>query len=490
MRPITDSFYAKLSAIFLILIIFLGGSFFYMGVQNSDKLLDETLQLVNRELADEMAVEFQPFLLDGIQKDSIQAKIAYLNGINPQVDIYLLGGTGMIKGYFPGEEPNAELEMTTVDTQPLLLFLEGASLPIVAEDPLNTAIKKPFSVSRIEIMGETDCFLYVILGGQQYDETAGMLRDSYIVRSSVIGLILILGATALVGLLLFRQLTRRLRRMTEAVTAFEQGQLERRIDISSSDEIGLLGVSFNQMADTLVANMDEIKRVDTLRRELVANVSHDLRSPLASIQGYLETIQQKADISDEERNRYFDVVLRNTTRLGTLISELFELSKLDAQDVQPSLEPVSIAELAQDLVMKFRPLAESKNIRISAQLPDQPIGLVHADIALMERAISNLIDNAIKHTPEGGEVLISPITKGNTVTVSISDSGEGIPEEHLTHIFDRFYQVDKSRSTGIGAGLGLSIAQKILALHGATLSVTSKHEQGTTFSFGLSPYTG
>ncbi len=487
-----NSFYAKISTVFLICVLVIGGSLAYVTLQSSLMYVEETTQKVNVELANEMAMEFQPYLMDSIESDSITEKIRYLKGINPQVDIYLLSSSGMIKGSFLGKDAPPELAMATVDTAPLDAFIAGETLPILGEDPLNPNIKKPFSVAHISIMGSDGCYLYVILESQQYDEIAGMLAESYIIKNSMLGLLIVILTTAFLGLLVFRLLTHRLRNVTNTVVAFEHGQLDERVKIQSDDELGKLASSFNQMADTLVANMDEIKQVDRLRRELIANVSHDLRSPLASIQGYLETIQLKEEnksLSDEDRSKYYDIVLRNTKKLGKLISELFELSKLDAKNVQPDLEPVSIAELAQDVVLRFQPQAKSKDIVLEAQLPDEPLRLVNADIALMERAISNLIDNAIKNTPKGGLVKLSPVNDGDKVIVQITDTGVGISEDQIARIFDRFYQVDGSRSPGSGAGLGLSIAQKILELHGAKLSVKSALNQGTTFSFSLLPYT-
>lgn len=490
MNMFTQSFYGKLSLVFLVLILFLGGSLAYLSMKSSLMFVEETQQKVNKDLAFEMAMEIQPFLNDAIEADSIQTKIEYLQGINPQVDIYLVGGNGMIKGVFLGEEKKSELALDFVDTKPLDQFLAGKELPILGQDPLNPKTNKAFSTATISIMGETGCYLYVILGGKQYTETAAMLAESYIIKNSMIGLGLIIIGTLLLGLLIFRWITNPLREMTDTVSAFEHGQLEKRIAVNSTDEIGVLGSSFNQMADTLVSNMEEIKQVDKLRRELVANVSHDLRSPLASIQGYLETIQLKSKtLSEEDRNKYYDIVLRNTRKLGNLIAELFELSKLDAKNVQPDLEPVSIAELAQDVVAQFQPIAQEKNIVLKAILPDEPLNLVNADIALMERAIANLIDNAIKNTQENGSVNIIPANEGNRVSVKISDTGIGIPEDQIARIFDRFYQTDPSRTGTNGAGLGLSIAQRILELHGAKLSVQSVINKGTTFSFSLLPYT-
>lgn len=491
MKKFKISFYTKISLVFLISILFLGGTLAYLTLTSNKMFVQETTQKVNRNLAREMAMEFQPYLIDSIDTQSIKEKIQYLKGINPQVDIYLLTGSGKIKGSFLGGESSTELATGIVDTQPIKAFIAGEKLPILGQDPLNPGMMEPFSASHISIMGSEGCYLYVILEGEQYDATAGMLANSYIIKNSMIGLAIIILATLLLGLLVFRLLTHRLRAVTATVVAFEHGQLDKRVKVKVDDEIGQLGNSFNQMADTLVANMEEIKKVDRLRRELIANVSHDLRSPLASIQGYLETILQKdQSLTREDRTRYYEIVLRNTRKLGNLIGELFELSKLDARDVKPDLEPVSIAELAQDLVAQFQPIAAEKKIRLKAVLPNEPLKLVNADIALMERAISNLIDNAIKNTPQGGQVTITPHNTGKKVEVEISDTGVGISEEQIERIFDRFYQADTSRSPGNGAGLGLSIAQKILELHGSKLSVKSVINQGTTFSFTLSPYHG
>lgn len=491
MNIFKNSFYAKISAVFLVCVLILGGALAYLTLNSSLMFVEETTQKVNLNLAHEMAMEFQPYLMDSIESDSIIKKIQYLEGINPQVDIYLLGSNGMIKGSFLGQNAPPELAMATVDTTPLDAYLAGETLPILGEDPINPEVKKPFSVAHISIMGSDGCYLYVILESQQYDEVAGMLAESYIIKNSMIGLLIVILTTAFLGLLVFRLLTHRLTNVTNTVVAFEHGQLDERVKVQSNDELGTLASSFNQMADTIVANMDEIKQVDRLRRELIANVSHDLRSPLASIQGYLETIQFKDEektLSDEDRTKYYNIVLRNTKKLGNLIAELFELSKLDAKNVQPDLEPVSIAELAQDVVMQFQPQANAKSIILEANLPNESLKLVNADIALMERAISNLIDNAIKNTPENGMVTLTPANDGDRVMVKITDTGVGISEDQIARIFDRFYQVDGSRTPGNGAGLGLSIAQKILELHGAKLSVQSALNQGTTFSFRLLPY--
>jgi signal transduction histidine kinase len=353
-------------------------------------------------------------------------------------------------------------------------------------DPLNPNRLKPFSAANITIMGEENCYIYVVLEGNEFTQTADMLRNSYILRGTLIFIGIILLASLIIGFLVFRMLTHRLEVMKNTVKDFERGELNKRIPLKSNDEITDLSRCFNNMADTVVESMNEIKKADKLRRELVANVSHDLRNPLSSIQGYLETIQLKGDgISKQELQSYLNTVLGNTQKLNRMINDLFELSKLDAENVTPALEHISMAELVQDLVQQFKPIAEQKNIRIETVFPENPHAKVYADIGLLDRALSNLIDNAIRHTPKGGTVTIRTVQDGRYINLEISDSGKGIPESDLPHVFDRFYQVDKSRSNSTGAGLGLSITQKILELHGAAISVQSFLNRGTTFKISI-----
>jgi len=484
MKDFIHSFYGKLSALLLVLIVVLGTTIAYLCVQSVMRFADETEQKLNRSLATDLAVEFEPLVRDSIDHAAIETTIERVTGINPRIEIYLLGSTGMMKAhYMTGSEKVAR---QIDDLTPLKRFIAGGAVPLLGPDPLNTGREKPFSVALIEIMGEQGCYLYVILGSEAYDSAASMIKNSYIMQTTLKGLGLTLLVAGAVGIFLFGLLTRRLRAMKAVVAAFDKGQFDRRLDVASSDEFGQLATSFNQMADTIVASMEDLKRTDRLRRELIANVSHDLRSPLAAMQGYLETIMMKnKTLRPEERQQYMEIVWKNTQSLNTLVSELFELSKLDAQQVEPHFEAFSIAELVQDVVLHFKPKAEHLNVQLEADLPDH-LSLVYADIGLVERAISNLIDNALRFTPPGGYVRIAPANEGDAVSVQVTDTGYGIPPEDLPHIFERFYRVEKSRARDKGGtGLGLAIAQKILELHGSTLAVQSAVGKGTTFSFAL-----
>lgn len=487
MKSLLTSFYAKILSVFLVLVLVLAVVVSWLSYSAALDLELETDQKLNRQLASYMSEEFQEWVREKIDDKMIQMEIMNFMGLNRRIEIYLLGSDGEILSYYVQE--GQEVVNEKVDTRPLDAFLAGAELPILGEDPLQAGRKKPFSVAPIEIMGEEGCYLYIILSGQRYASIASMIRDSYIMRTASIGVGMSVLITLVLGTVLFGLLANRIRSMKAVVRAFEDGDQQRRVAVRSNDELGQLGLSFNQMADTIVGNMEQLQNADRLRRELIANISHDLRSPLASIQGYLETIIMKEEaLGPEERKRYLSVGLKNTQRLSALVGALFELSKLDARQIEPNFERFSIAELVQDVVMQFKPLAEKRLVSLEADLGSGPFPMVYADIALVERAISNLIDNAIRHTPKGGEVSIRPANRDTSfVTVAVTDTGKGIPEEDVARIFDRFYTVEKSRTPNPegGAGLGLAIAKRIFELHGSTLSVESALNKGTTFQFML-----
>lgn len=480
------SFYFKLIAIFSGIMILFGVLVAYTSIDASSRIIQESIQKTNKDLAMRLVTEFQPIVDDEFDANAIEQKLNELSGANPQFDFYLLSRQGMIKNFIQGETNGQKPVVKMVDVKPLDDFIDGEPLPILGMDPLNPNRLKPFSTANITIMGEENCYIYVVLEGNEFTQTADMLRNSYILRGTLIFIGIILLVSLIIGFLVFRMLTHRLEVMKKTVKDFERGELNKRIPLKSNDEITDLSRCFNNMADTVVESMNEIKKADRLRRELVANVSHDLRNPLSSIQGYLETIQLKGDnLSKDELQNYLNTVLGNTQKLNRMINDLFELSKLDAENVTPTLEHVSMAELVQDLVQQFKPIAEQKNISINTIFPENPHAKIYADIGLLDRALSNLIDNAIRHTPKEGTVTIRTIQNGRDISLEISDSGKGIPESDIPHVFDRFYQVDKSRSNSTGAGLGLSIAQKILELHGATISVQSFLNRGTTFKISI-----
>ena len=225
--------------------------------------------------------------------------------------------------------------------------------------------------------------------------------------------------------------------------------------------------------------------MDNVRREMVANISHDLRTPLTTMRGYLETLQLRhAELSAEEQQQYLQTALGHSQQLGRMVEELFELARLDSCESVVFSEPFSMCELVQDVTQKFQLRAREKSIGLNASLkPDAP--LVYGDIAMMQRVLENLLENGLRHTPAGGNIRIGVDMDSGNIVVRVEDTGCGIPAEDVPRIFERFYQLDKNRADSNSAGLGLAIVKRILELHGSVINVSSELERGTTFSFRI-----
>jgi signal transduction histidine kinase len=479
------SLYTKLAAVLLALFLIVTGIYFSLTLYATRLTTEEVDQKLNRGLAATIARQ-KPVVGDGwIDWGMLNNVFDALMAVNPTIEIYLLDANGKIIAF---SAPPGKVKRRTVSLGPIHRFLRGDRLPIRGDDPRDVTRRKIFSVARLR----DSHYLYVILGGEQYDSAVAQIRSSYILQQSgvvaVAGLLFAFAA----GLLLFAAMTRRLRRLATAMESFKRSDFTADMGAGergggSGDEVDILASTFEEMAGRIVLQVKQLKEVDLYRRELVANVSHDLRTPLASLRGYVDTLLLKeGQLSREEQRRFLEIASRHSERLGRLVDELFELSKLDAQVTPLRAEPFSMPELVQDVVQKFQLRAQQAGVELTAdfrnELPPEK-QVVEGDIALMERVLENLIENAIRYTPAGGRVAVSLVPEEGKLSVRVADTGRGIAEESLPYIFDRFYRGQDAR--GEGAGLGLAIARRILELHGATLTARSQLGAGTTFTFAV-----
>jgi two-component system OmpR family sensor kinase len=484
------SLYAQLASVLLGLFVILGVSLVWMSVRSTDMYQQEVNQKLNRGLA-ELIVKDRIVMEHNLIKEEAMKDIFHmLMVINPSIEVYLLDPAGKILAF--SADPG-KVKRKRIDLAPLRRFLGDESpLPILGDDPRSPTGRKVFSVAPVLREGRLQGYLYVILGGETYDTVIQKLQGSYIFRLSVWIIAGSLFVTSVIGLVIFASLTRRLRRLAAAMESYTGGMASEGLDLPQvrqgrrADEIDSLVSAFHKMSGRIREQVESLKRSDAQRRELVANVSHDLRTPLAALQGYLETLLMRDDmLPDDERRNYLASALRHCERLSRLIAGLFELAKLEAQDAIVQPEPFNVAELVQDVVQKFELEAARKNISLT---PDVGAGIpfVTGDIALIERVIENLIDNAIRYTPEGGAVRVGLDMKPDSVSVTVGDTGSGISAEELPRIFERFYRADRIRRDRSGhSGLGLAIAKRILELHRSTIEVESREGKGTVFTFDL-----
>ncbi|NNL74812.1 MAG: HAMP domain-containing histidine kinase [Desulfobacterales bacterium] len=484
------SLYSKLAFALLGLFCLLGVSIIMITQFTSDMYQQEIIQKLNLNLAKQIAVQKDLMKDHRINEQGLKEIFNMLMVVNPGIEVYLLNPVGEIMAY---SAPPGKVKQSRVDLKPIEKWFEdGTVYPLTGDDPRNPGIKKVFTVARIPEQGRLQGYLYIILVGETFDSIVQKLKSSYIRQLGLWWIAASLLFTLITGLLLFAYLTRRLKRLVSAMDTFDMEQSVARLqttlgrDRQQGDEIDRLSSTFKQLVERIQIQMKNLKKADTSRRQLVANVSHDLRTPLATLQGYIETLLLKdKSLTTADRRHHLDIALQHCERLSQLVDELFELAKLDSHETEVRCEPFNIGELAHDVVQKFELSAKEKHISIQIEL-DPGIPFVLADIAMIERVIENLIENAMRHTPPGGAIRLTFGTQNSDVSVRISDTGCGIPDEDLPFIFDRFYQRKKAPKDKAGySGLGLAITKRILELHNRTIRVKSSPQKGTHFSFLL-----
>ncbi len=480
------SLFWKLSATFLVLLLLVGAVHIVLSISVSEQYYLERNQKLNANIAQSIIKEVKPFIDGEITETATDDIMHHMMAVNPSIEVYLLDREGRIRNHVA---PYKKVKLTEVSLGPIQEFIEtGGEKCVMGDDPRKPGESQIFSAAAIKEEDKIQGYVYVVLAGEEYHTVASNLWNDYVTMLGGGTMLITLIATALIGLIAIWFITKNLRSIIETVRRFQNGELNARIEGQSGKEFNTLGLAFNEMADTIVGNIENLKSMENLRRELVGNVSHDLRTPLAVIHGYIETLMIKKDeLSIEERDKYLNIILESTEKLKKMVAELFELSKLESKQVQPKKEPFFINELLQDVVQKYLILARKKGVLIQSVISNN-IELVNADIALIERVLQNLIDNALKFTPEGGTITIKTNELDAAVEIQVSDTGVGIPEEQIPFVFDRYHIGDKRIGLDKNnTGLGLAIVKKILEIHDATINLKSKLNQGTSFSFQL-PY--
>jgi signal transduction histidine kinase len=490
-----NTLYSKLSLALFGLVFIIGLLFFQLVNYSTQMFQHEAIQKLNATLADHIDDDIELLKNGEVNHNALKELFHMSMVINPNIEIYLLDAAGKILGFVAPED---SVKRTHVDLAPLSKFMSpNARYPLLGDDPRNPNTQKIFSAAPIINSDIVEGYVYVILGGEKFDSVTDMLQSSYIARFTAWGIGASLLVALVAGLIIFFLLTRRLSILSNVMSNYahddknHESVSHRYPDINGTgDEIDHLGKSFNTMADCIDRQVHEVKRTDAQRRELIANVSHDLRTPLATLHGYLETLMLKEqDLTEDERRKYIAIAASHSNRLGELVNELFELAKLDSCETLLNVEPFSLGELIQDVVQKFELSASQKDIKLVTHFGED-IPFAYGDIGLMQRVLENLIENALRHTPKGGNVGISLSADTSKIQVKVADNGIGIPEDELPKIFDRFYRLEKYRESGgqHNAGLGLAIAKRIIALHGSKIIAESRSNQGTTFSFNIDAY--
>ena len=433
-------------------------------------------------------LEMHPDLWDAYQANpaGFGARLREFILYSPNTGLYLLDNEGRVLASASEDSP------AQVDMAPLMQSLaDDPDAPILAEDPERQGRTTLVSARPVLAAGEPAGWLYVISRASELTGDTPELLRSYAVRTAVTVSLMTLTIGVLLTITMIAVLTRPLIELTRAVERVRNAGFTEEVvgammpGWARDDEIGQLSRTFHETLERLRTEMQRVRLTDAHRREMVASVSHDLRTPLTALIGQLETIRMKrAVLPPEEVSELFTRAQQNAQHLQRLTDALAELARLDSPEFRIHPEPIAIGELADDVVQRFATRAAEAELSLTLDYPDG-LPLARVDAALVERALANLIDNAVRITPRGGSIEVRVVQDAGKARIEVTDTGPGVAPEDQPRVFERFYQAARHRDLRGSAGLGLAIVRRVAELHGGQAGLHSRPGAGATFFIEL-----
>ncbi|SFC82392.1 sensor histidine kinase [Pseudoalteromonas denitrificans] len=456
-------------------------------------------QKLHLNLAEHL-VQDNPLLQQGVyDHQALENLFHTLMLLGPAFEFYFVDPSGEILTYSakPGK-----VKRKRINLSPVLQLIEHAeNMPIYGDDPRNLNKLKIFSAAPvyshedqdgIKNRGKLQGYLYVIIGGEIYDTVFSRIKsnDTLLITASWLFAALIF--LFIILLLLFKYFTNPINKLAKEISQIQAANFDlSKVQLSQwpkyqSNEVHLLGNSLNVIVRLIHQQINLLEQNDSQRRELLTHLSHDLRTPLASLQGYLEILNhQNTKLDEQQQQEYLTITLNNCKQLKHLIDQIFELAHLESGRVSVNNEMFNLGELIYDIVAKFTLKAQKANVKLTIKPTVCDFNTL-CDIAKLERVLSNLIENALRHTPENGEIIINVFAKNSKLVIQVSDTGTGIKAEEINYIFDARYRA----SNAVGhkkqhGGLGLAISKRLLQILNSDIKVHSEFGKGTLFEFSI-----
>ncbi|KTF13766.1 sensor histidine kinase [Pseudoalteromonas sp. H105] len=484
------SLYQKLAWSLVVIFCFICALVYNWSKQLEHSSQHHAEQNLHLNLAEHL-VQDNPLIKKGVYDyKALENLFHTLMLLGPAFEFYFVDPDGKILTY---SAQAGKVKRTHINLSPLKRLIKDPTLtPLYGDDPRDQNKQKIFSAVAVYNQETLQGYMYIIIGGEAYDTTLSRIQanDSLYVKG--LWLIAALLFLFIAMLLLFKFFTSPIKRLANDISQIEAANYQLTdfklpVYSNKNNEIGHLSRGIQAMLNRIDEQFKALQQSDLRRRELLTHLSHDLRTPLASLQGFLEVLTSPArHLSNQEQQHYLAVSNNNCHQLKRLIEQIFELANLENGQITIKTETFNLGELIYDCIAKFSLAAQNKGINLGVE-PAICDFTVVADIAKLERVLSNLIDNAIRHTNHGDSINIR-VTKTHTeqLYVDVSDTGIGINKEELTAIFEPHYQASNANKAGRQqGGLGLAICKGLLKLMNSEINVHSEIGKGTQFRFNL-----
>jgi signal transduction histidine kinase len=442
----------KLGTIFFIIIFGLESfMFFFLHASLVDSRVDEELTELQARGNSHRAVLEDHFDTTTISHITLMESGADTDVVMTDLNFHIIGSSGHSMHFIP----YIKKQFSDIPRKGTIIEEDWLEKPYIA------------TVSPIMVNGQNVGYVFMFQETASVQSLIKHLNEHFLLAGFIS-----ISLTFVIIFILSKALTKPLIEMKEATSRISHGDYSISIPKKGNDELGHLSDSINLLAK-------ELNYLTQERNDFLASISHELRTPLTYIKGYADIVH-KRDLPREEQEKYLQIILEETTRLSDLIKELFELAKFDKNTFVIQKQQINLREYLNRIEQKLSPAFGEKHMTLDISCPDQVF--IMADPTRMEQIILNLLDNAMKYSSEGSKTAVKVTKKSTNIHITVSDNGKGIPEEDLTHIFNRFYRVDKSRTRTLGGtGLGLAIVKELVHAHGGTITVKSEENVGTEF---------
>ena len=451
----------------------------FMGITylSTSNFHEASMQLLNKDVAGHIARFTSPFTEKGIDKKKADSVFYDAMVLSPSAEVYFLDTAGKVIAYHADEN---DIKQWTLPLENIkkLIASQGKEY-IKGFDPRDPGSPKIFSAAEVVNGDKQLGYIYVVLGSNR--NITKMLYNSYFNGLVIKVFFIIIILSILFSFFYINRFQKSFNYMLAILQKFQNGDFEARFPLNKNGELEPVTAAFNKMADLLVYNIDRITKSEKERKDFIANISHDLRTPLSIAKGYTETLLMKKEkhISPEEEGEFLQLVYKKMVQVEYMVKQLFDLSKMESVSFVPNKEPFVFSEILQEIIHESLPSAKEKNIQIDSS-NSEDASWVFADVGMMERVIQNLVVNAIKYTPQNGLIHVSLLKEQEMLIFKIQNSGQPV-SRLMIDWFNNSNDTNLLSNRPSNKGLGLVIVKKILQLHRFKYEVVSKDDSGNSF---------